>query len=153
MQFRHNVQLVHSYVNTRIRLINNLQAYAQDSRDLCRMNRNVPGIFLIFSFKIHSYKPILVKKARKKNQRKKSCIFRQKKCRKMIHRCCLGFTRTDAAFDGWCEACGAKLASLVFCRLRFITYRREKILIFPDSLDFFGCHWCQNVYKGILFVT
>ena len=23
-------------------------------------------------------------------------------------------TRTDAAFGGWCEACGAKLASLAF---------------------------------------
>ena len=82
MQFRHNVQLVHSYVNTRIRLINNLQAYAQDSRDLCRMNRNVPGIFLIFSFKIHSYKPILVKKARKKTSEKKYVFFVKKSVEK-----------------------------------------------------------------------
>ena len=71
----------------------------------------------------------------------------------MIHRCCLGFTRTDAAFDGWCEACGAMLALLVFCRLGFITYRREKMLIFPDSLDFFSRHWCQNIYKGVLIDT
>ena len=32
------------------------------------------------------------------------------------------YTRTDAAFGGWCEACGAKLASLAFQRAFFFNF-------------------------------
>ena len=66
---------------------------SQDSRDLCRMNWNVPEIFLIFSINIHSYKPILVKKTWNKPAKKITYIFVEKKCRKLINVAlwCFGF--------------------------------------------------------------
>ena len=40
--------------------------------------------------------------------------MQKSQCLKISKNVSLQITRTDAAFGGWCEACGAKLASLAF---------------------------------------
>ena len=52
---------------------------SQDSRDLCWMNQNVPGIFLKFSINIHWYKTHFGQKGLKKTSERNKIYFRRKK--------------------------------------------------------------------------
>ena len=51
-----------------------------------------------------------------KNSEERKLKTKENREKGVVSKTCLfsSSTRTDAAFGGWCEACGAKLASLAF---------------------------------------